>query len=1143
MRQHSERVRTTGTRTSLVALVVGLAAVLSSAGNVDSAYAATAAPTVTSGPTTGTTSTTATFTYADTATGASFTCALDSSTYAACATTGATYTGLASGNHSFKVKATVGTATSAATTYAWTIAPLAPPAPTITSQPASPTSATTAAFKYSDTQSGVTYGCSLDGAAYATCAASGVSYTGLALGTHAFGVEAKTATSAYSIPTTASWVVGPGPAAKLAVSTQPSTTAINGVALVVQPVVTVQDAKGNTINGTGPAVTLAVASGSGTLACTTNPVTASSGVAAFVGCSITGTAGAFTLVATATGLTSVTTSAITLTPGAATKLAVTTPAAGAANTVAFTTQPVIAVQDSGGNTVTTSSAAVTLALTSGTGTLVCTTNPVTAVSGVAAVSGCSITGTAGAFTLMASANGLTSATSPLTMTAGPVAGLVLTSQPTGATNGVAFSTQPVADVVDASGNRVTTSTAVVTLSITSGAGTLACTANPVSAVSGTAKFTGCKITGLVGSYTLSVSNGGLAHAATSAFTLAPGAGARLAFSTQPDGATNGAVLTTQPAVTVLDASGNVASSSVASITLTASGGTFTCTTDPSAAISGVATFAGCALTGIIGVYTLSAKATGLTSATSSSLVLSPGVATRLVVTAQPGGATNSTAFTSQPTVTVQDSSGNTVTMSTAMITLVVSSGNGTLACAANPLHAVSGIATFTDCSITGATGSYTLTASSSPLSSVTTVSFVLSPGAPTKFAVTTQPAGAFTGIAFTTQPKFTVQDASGNTVPTATGPVTLAIVSGTGTLSLCTANPVIPVSGVVTFAGCAVTGPAGVLTLSASATGLTTATTASFTLAVPPMPTITSSPTSSTTSTTAAFKYSSTMSGIANVCSLDGAAYVTCGAKAQSYTGLAFGAHTFAVKSSFKTSSFGLPATFSWTIVTFATAIAATTGTPQFVVTGNTFGTTLTAKVTGAGGAAVGSSKVTFTAPSTGPSGTFATCSGGNPTPYTCVVLSAVSGIATASALTANSTPGSFTVTAAAEGVAIPATYALIGSANFTMSGGTTGLLVPGAARGIDVSITNPNPSPITVSSVSVMVSSDSAGCPAATNFAVVHGLNSSVTVPGNSTKSLSELSVAPANWPTVSMLNTNINQDACKGAKLTFAFAGTAAG
>ncbi|MEI7859145.1 MAG: hypothetical protein WCI26_04865, partial [Acidimicrobiales bacterium] len=122
MRQHSERVRTTGTRASLATLVIALATVLASAGIVDTAYAATAAPTVTSGPATGTTSTTATFTYADTAAGATFTCALDTTTYTSCATTGITYTGLAVGKHSFKVKATVGTSTSAATTYAWTIA-------------------------------------------------------------------------------------------------------------------------------------------------------------------------------------------------------------------------------------------------------------------------------------------------------------------------------------------------------------------------------------------------------------------------------------------------------------------------------------------------------------------------------------------------------------------------------------------------------------------------------------------------------------------------------------------------------------------------------------------------------------------------------------------------------------------------------------------------------------------------------------------------------------------------------------------------------------------------------------------------------------------------------------------------------------
>ena len=117
MRQHSERVRTTGTRASLVTLVVVLAAVLSSAGIVDTAFAATAAPTVTSGPTTGTSSTTATLTYADTAAGATFTCALDTTTYTSCAATGITYTGLAVGKHSFKVKATVGTSTSACLLY------------------------------------------------------------------------------------------------------------------------------------------------------------------------------------------------------------------------------------------------------------------------------------------------------------------------------------------------------------------------------------------------------------------------------------------------------------------------------------------------------------------------------------------------------------------------------------------------------------------------------------------------------------------------------------------------------------------------------------------------------------------------------------------------------------------------------------------------------------------------------------------------------------------------------------------------------------------------------------------------------------------------------------------------------------------
>ena len=69
-----------------------------------------------------------------------------------------------------------------------------------------------------------------------------------------------------------------------------------------------------------------------------------------------------------------------------------------ANGVTFSAQPVVHVEDASGNVVTTSSASVSLSIASGTGTLDCTTNPVTAVSGVATFAGCKITGTAGTAT-------------------------------------------------------------------------------------------------------------------------------------------------------------------------------------------------------------------------------------------------------------------------------------------------------------------------------------------------------------------------------------------------------------------------------------------------------------------------------------------------------------------------------------------------------------------------------------------------------------------------------------------------------------------------------------------------------------------------------------------------------------------------
>jgi hypothetical protein len=186
-------------------------------------------------------------------------------------------------------------------------------------------------------------------------------------------------------------------AAKVVFTQQPGSST-GGIAFGTQPTVAVQDTYTNTVAGDSSTVTLAITSGTGTagatLTCTTDPLAASSGVAAFAGCNIDKSGSNYTLTATDGSLTSAVSSAITITVGAAAQVTFTQQPAGAVALTAFTTQPQVTVQDAGGNTVTTNSSSVTLSITSGTGTsgatLSCTTNPVAASSGVATFAGCKI---------------------------------------------------------------------------------------------------------------------------------------------------------------------------------------------------------------------------------------------------------------------------------------------------------------------------------------------------------------------------------------------------------------------------------------------------------------------------------------------------------------------------------------------------------------------------------------------------------------------------------------------------------------------------------------------------------------------------------------------------------------------------------
>jgi hypothetical protein len=104
---------------------------------------------------------------------------------------------------------------------------------------------------------------------------------------------------------------------------------------------------------------------------------------------------------------------VTVTAAAASKLAFTQQPSSSTGGVAFGTQPKVAVEDQYGNTVTTNTSSVTLAIGTnpGSGTLTCATNPLAASAGVASFSGCAIDKAGTGYTLTATDGSLTSATS------------------------------------------------------------------------------------------------------------------------------------------------------------------------------------------------------------------------------------------------------------------------------------------------------------------------------------------------------------------------------------------------------------------------------------------------------------------------------------------------------------------------------------------------------------------------------------------------------------------------------------------------------------------------------------------------------------------------------------------------------------
>jgi hypothetical protein len=157
--------------------------------------------------------------------------------------------------------------------------------------------------------------------------------------------------SSGSLPSVSITVTAGAPT-KLGFSTQPG-SGTGGTAWSQQPVVAIEDAHGNVVTSApNTAITLAISNNagpSGTLTCTSNPVTTSSGSATFAGCALDKAGTGYTLIATGTYASS-TSSPFNITAGSLAKFSVIAPTSATAGSPFTVTS--ITAQDAGGNTVT-----------------------------------------------------------------------------------------------------------------------------------------------------------------------------------------------------------------------------------------------------------------------------------------------------------------------------------------------------------------------------------------------------------------------------------------------------------------------------------------------------------------------------------------------------------------------------------------------------------------------------------------------------------------------------------------------------------------------------------------------------------------------------------------------------------------------
>jgi hypothetical protein len=627
-------------------------------------------------------------------------------------------------------------------------------------------------------------------------------------------------------PVSPASVPWPHTATSLAFVQQPTGT-IAGSTITPAVTVKVLDGTGVLMTGSSASVTLAITSGTGASGATlggTVTKSAVNGVATFGDLIISKAATGYQLTATSSNLTSTTSTQFNISSGSVNATSSTVNTNPASVVADGTTSSTVTVTLLDANTNPVSGKTVTLSQGSGNSTI-------SAASGTSNSSGV-VTFTVKdtkAETVTYTATDTTDSvvvaqTANVAFIPGALNHFAIAPISSPKTAGTPFTVSNIT-AQDVNNNTVTAFTSPVTYGGTAGVtGTSAAfTAGILTNASVTPSVAGTNLT-------FTVSDGSGHTGSATIATVNPGAAAKLVYTTVPSTGTAGTAFSVT--VQSQDANGNPAnpsSNTTIALSKATGGGTLSGTLTGSIPSTGNSVTISSVVYSKSDTMTLTATATAgqttLTPVTSGNIVFSPGAASKLVFTTQPGGGTGGTAWSQQPVVALEDANNNILSGdNTDQINLSINTnpGGGALACTVNPANVAAGSASFAGCKIDKQGSGYVLKATSGSFST-TSSNFNVTIGPAAQLSFTTSPGGTIVaGSAFPTQPTVTIQDAGGNTVTSSTASITLSITSGTGATGAalaCTANPKAASSGVDTFGGCNISvGSNASYTLTATAT-------------------------------------------------------------------------------------------------------------------------------------------------------------------------------------------------------------------------------------------------------------------------------------------------------------------------------------